>query len=125
MFTVALIGPDGAGKTTIGRRLEHALPRPVKYIYMGVNLDSSNVMLPTTRLVKAIKRALGAPPAGRAAARQSATKHRAYALRGEVGSAAGLPIERGMVPAGLDLVLRASGVHCAVRSALLFGLPCV
>jgi thymidylate kinase len=62
MFTVALIGPDGAGKTTIGRRLEHALPMPVKYVYMGVNLDSSNHMLPTTRLLHAIKRARGAKP---------------------------------------------------------------
>lgn len=62
MFTVALIGPDGAGKTTIGRRLEHALPMPVKYVYMGVNLDASNHMLPTTRLLHAIKRARGARP---------------------------------------------------------------
>ena len=62
MFTVALIGPDGAGKTTIGRRIEHMLPLPVKYVYMGVNLDSSNHMLPTTRLLKAIKRARGAAP---------------------------------------------------------------
>jgi thymidylate kinase len=62
MFTVALIGPDGAGKTTISRRLEHSLPLPVKYVYMGVNLDSSNVMLPTTQLIKALKRARGAPP---------------------------------------------------------------
>jgi thymidylate kinase len=62
MFTVALIGPDGAGKTTIGRRLEHALPLPVKYVYMGVNLDSSNHMLPTTRLIRALKRARGAAP---------------------------------------------------------------
>ncbi|MFL5805320.1 MAG: hypothetical protein ACJ8CR_26710 [Roseiflexaceae bacterium] len=62
MFTVALIGPDGAGKTTIGRRIEHALPLPVKYVYMGVNLDSSNHMLPTTRLIKALKRLRGAPP---------------------------------------------------------------
>jgi thymidylate kinase len=62
MFTVALIGPDGAGKTTIGKRIEHALPLPVKYVYMGVNLDSSNHMLPTTRLIKAIKRARGAAP---------------------------------------------------------------
>jgi ABC-type branched-subunit amino acid transport system ATPase component len=54
MFTVALIGPDGAGKTTIGRRIEHTLPLPVKYVYMGVNLDSSNHMLPTTRLLKSI-----------------------------------------------------------------------
>ncbi len=62
MFTVALIGPDGAGKTTIGRQIEHTLPLPVKYVYMGVNLDSSNHMLPTTRLLKAIKRARGAAP---------------------------------------------------------------
>jgi thymidylate kinase len=62
MFTVALIGPDGAGKTTIGRRIEHTLPLPVKYVYMGVNLDSSNHMLPTTRLLKALKRARGAAP---------------------------------------------------------------
>jgi thymidylate kinase len=62
MFTVALIGPDGAGKTTIGRRIEYALPLPVKYVYMGVNLDSSNHMLPTTRLIKALKRMRGAAP---------------------------------------------------------------
>jgi thymidylate kinase len=62
MFTVALIGPDGAGKTTVARRLEQKLAFPVAYIYMGVNPDSSNRLLPTTRLVHALKRALGAPP---------------------------------------------------------------
>jgi thymidylate kinase len=62
MFTVALIGPDGAGKTTIGRRLEHALPMPVRYLYMGINPDSSNCMLPTTWLIHRIKRACGAKP---------------------------------------------------------------
>ena len=62
MFTVALIGPDGAGKTTISRRLEGMLPRPVKYLYMGVNLDSSNMMLPTSQALRAIKRAMGVPP---------------------------------------------------------------
>jgi thymidylate kinase len=62
MFSIALIGPDGAGKTTIGRRLEYTLPMPVKYLYMGVNSDSSNVMLPTTRLIHAVKRALGVKP---------------------------------------------------------------
>jgi thymidylate kinase len=61
-FTVALIGPDGAGKSTIGRKLEHQLPLPVKYVYMGVNLDSSNLVLPTTRLILEIKRALGGRP---------------------------------------------------------------
>jgi thymidylate kinase len=62
MFTVALIGPDGAGKTTVGRQLAHRLPFPVKYIYMGVSTDSSNVMLPTTRLMHFLKRALGGKP---------------------------------------------------------------
>ena len=62
MFTVALIGPDGAGKTTIGQELEHLLPLPVKYVYMGVNLDASNHMLPTTRLLHYLKRRCGAKP---------------------------------------------------------------
>lgn len=62
MTTVALIGPDGAGKTTVARALRGALPMPVHYLYMGVSPDSSNVMLPTTRLARRVKRALGAPP---------------------------------------------------------------
>ena len=62
MLTVALIGPDGAGKTTIARRLQETLPHPVKYIYMGINPDSSNHMLPTTRALHAIKRLCGAKP---------------------------------------------------------------
>jgi len=68
MFTVALIGPDGAGKSTIGRRLQALLKRPIKYVYLGINLEASNVMLPTTRLMLAFKRArsqslvMGGPP---------------------------------------------------------------
>jgi thymidylate kinase len=62
MFTVALIGPDGAGKTTVSRRLAKELPLPVKSIYMGVNLDSSSLMLPSTRLILALKRARGRKP---------------------------------------------------------------
>lgn len=62
MFTVALIGPDGAGKSTIGRKLEQISPLPAKYLYMGVNLESSNLVLPTTRLLLEAKRARGQRP---------------------------------------------------------------
>ena len=61
-FTVALIGPDGAGKTTVARQLEQVLPVPVKYMYMGVNPDSSNYLLPTTRAVQALRRRRGVKP---------------------------------------------------------------
>lgn len=61
-FTVALIGPDGAGKTTVARRLAKVVAPPVTYLYMGVSPDSSNLLLPTTRLVHAVRRARGVPP---------------------------------------------------------------
>lgn len=61
-FTVALIGPDGAGKTTVARELEEALPFSVKYVYMGVNPDSSNYLLPTTKALHAIRRRRGSKP---------------------------------------------------------------
>jgi hypothetical protein len=38
------------------------LPAPVKRIYMGVNLDASSLMLPTTWLLLAAKRARGRRP---------------------------------------------------------------
>jgi thymidylate kinase len=61
-FTVALIGPDGAGKTTIARRIEETFPQSVKYLYMGVNPEASNRRLPTTRLVHSIRARRGARP---------------------------------------------------------------
>jgi thymidylate kinase len=60
-FTVALIGCDGAGKTTVARALERETDLPVRYLYMGVSAASSNRLLPTTRLAHAVKRARPAP----------------------------------------------------------------
>jgi hypothetical protein len=38
------------------------MPAPVKRIYMGVNLEASSLMLPTTRLLLAVKRKRGGRP---------------------------------------------------------------
>lgn len=58
-FTVALVGADGAGKSTIARSLPEHLPFPSTYLYMGVASASSNRALPTTRLAHAVRRSLG------------------------------------------------------------------
>lgn len=62
MFTVAVIGPDGAGKSTVTQQVLKQLDLPLKYIYMGVNLESSNLVLPTTRLILELKRRRGGRP---------------------------------------------------------------
>jgi thymidylate kinase len=67
-FTVALVGPDGVGKTTIARQLEGAGTLPIKYLYMGDNVEASNYTLPTTRWWKSRRRraraAAAAAPTG-------------------------------------------------------------
>jgi thymidylate kinase len=63
VISVAIIGPDGAGKSTITEELERQpMPAQVKRIYMGVNLEASSMMLPTTRLALAVKSARGRRP---------------------------------------------------------------
>jgi thymidylate kinase len=55
MASVALIGPDGAGKTTLTRMLMQSQLVPFKYLYMGIDIPRSNVALPTSRLVERMK----------------------------------------------------------------------
>jgi D-aspartate ligase len=67
-FRVALVGPDGTGKSHVCRRLCAELPWPTQYLYMGINYEASNVMLPTTWLLRQWKRfrgtaaSMGGPP---------------------------------------------------------------
>jgi len=55
MTTVALVGGDGAGKTTVAEMLMADFPGRVKYLYMGASAASANVALPTTRIAYALK----------------------------------------------------------------------
>lgn len=59
MTSIAIIGPDGAGKTTITRRLVESSPFPFKYVYMGINIEACNFALPTTRWAKRIRQWAG------------------------------------------------------------------
>ena len=50
MATITVIGVKGAGKTTAAKQLAAASPERLRYLYMGLNVESANAMLPTTRL---------------------------------------------------------------------------
>jgi thymidylate kinase len=64
-FTVALIGCDGAGKTTVARALERTPGLRVRYLYMGVSAESSNRRLPSSRIADAVKRRHAGIPSSR------------------------------------------------------------
>ncbi len=55
MVSVAIIGADGAGKSTMAARLVSEHPGRFRYLYMGMNPASSNRALPTSRMVHAAK----------------------------------------------------------------------
>lgn len=59
-LSLALLAPDGAGKTTLARSLGKTFYLPTRYVYMGTNLESSTITLPTTRwLQKAARKRRG------------------------------------------------------------------
>lgn len=64
MPSIALIGPDGAGKTTLTRRLERSGLARFKYLYMGIDIPASNVALPTSRWIERFKAHSGASSGG-------------------------------------------------------------
>jgi thymidylate kinase len=81
-FTVALIGCDGAGKTTVARALERTPGLRVRYLYMGVSADSSNRQLATTRVAHSVKRMRRRrPQAGRQGTRSRARRAGRAGLR--------------------------------------------
>ena len=73
-LVVALVGADGAGKSTVARRLPELLDLPVTAVYAGDNPEAGGAVLPTTRLLDRRRRSSGAiehgpPPVERAARR--------------------------------------------------------
>ena len=50
MLRVAVLGADGAGKSTVTARLVADLPYTVRRMYLGVGAESATHALPTTHL---------------------------------------------------------------------------
>lgn len=48
----------------MARELEQTLPLPARYVYMGANPEAASHLLPTTRLVRAVRRRRGTSTAG-------------------------------------------------------------
>lgn len=53
--SIALLGGDGSGKTTVANRVVELSIHPARYIYLGSGFSGQNVALPTTRLLAALK----------------------------------------------------------------------
>lgn len=63
-FTVALVGADGAGKSAVARELEKMLQLPARSVYMGANPEAATHLLPTTRVMRAVRRWRGTARTG-------------------------------------------------------------
>lgn len=94
MTAIAIVGPDGAGKTTLTRRLAGSGIYPFKHIYMGLNIEACNVALPTTLWAERIRQRMdgkqGHTPPG--AIRRLARKWLRSFRKGKLCAAAGLLI---------------------------------
>lgn len=56
---VVLLGPDGAGKTTLARALEAEAPLRARRFYMGSNAESRNVGLPGAEWAEQVRARTG------------------------------------------------------------------
>jgi thymidylate kinase len=87
LFSVALVGPDGVGKTTIAKRLVQASPFPARYLYLGPNFEAANYLLPITKWwVRRARRAAAAP----ATPGQAGSRGALWAFRGLLGGLHGV-----------------------------------
>lgn len=56
MSSIAIIGQDGAGKSTISKMVsESNISTKIKYLYMGISVESSKINLPTSLLAHYLK----------------------------------------------------------------------
>ena len=62
MLTVAIVGADGAGKSTVVDRLRAELDVPFRQMYLGVSPASATHPLPTTRAVRWARSTAGRAP---------------------------------------------------------------
>jgi len=54
--SIAVVGADGSGKSTMAQMLVDSAPSATKYLYMGASIEASRIALPTSRLLVRLKR---------------------------------------------------------------------
>ena len=54
--TIAVVGADGSGKTSVTKAILNSGIAPAKYLYMGPAIGSSNHALPTSRLISYLRK---------------------------------------------------------------------
>jgi thymidylate kinase len=84
---VAVVGPDGAGKSTLVSRLPETLGHPSVVVYMGVNPESTTHSLPTMRWAQRRGVAGGLLPAAAARRLPAAPARRSGAVLAELRAA--------------------------------------